>query len=150
VYRGIFATLISALAVAVVAAGCGSSDDDSLTKAEFTQQADAICKQGSEASQKEYVALLKDRVGEKNMTLEAGLTQGGEEVLIPFYKTRAEELGELSPPSADEAQVAAIIEALEEGIEEGEENPDSIPAGTPAIGRSSKLAAAYGLEECGP
>jgi len=139
--------LVSALAIAAVGAGCGSSDDEALTKAEFTQQANAICKQGDKERFKKYVALIKGRgAAAETMSIKEGEAELGEELLIPLYQSRVEELGDLAPPSGDEEQVAAILEALEEGIEEGKKSPELLPNEIPAVVRYGKLAAAYGLK----
>ena len=51
--KRLIALLAGVMAIAIVAAGCGSSSDDStdtvvvLTKAEFIKQGDAICAKGS-------------------------------------------------------------------------------------------------------
>ena len=56
--KRLIAMLAGVMAIAIVAAGCGSSSDSTptpfvLTKAEFIKQGDAICAKGSEALSQE-------------------------------------------------------------------------------------------------
>ena len=55
--KRLIALLAGVMAIAIIAAGCGSSSDDStdttvvvLTKTEFIKQGDAICAKGGKAS----------------------------------------------------------------------------------------------------
>lgn len=149
-YRWGLAVLVGVLAIFAVGAGCGGSDEVALTKAEFVKQSNAICKKGTQEAVKQYGALMKKASKAKEGTAAAAAadpTELGEEVLLPLYRAQAEELAALTPPSADEEEVAEIIAAIEEGVEEGEEKPEQVSQ-APAILRSSKLAGEYGLEEC--
>lgn len=149
-FRGILAVLVGVLAIAVVGAGCGSSDDESLTKAEFVRQANAICEKGNKQRIKEYTAFLKGRGDEPKTLAEAnkGVDEAGEELLAGFYEKRAEALAELPPPSGDEEEVAAIVDAFEQGADDAAQDPSAIAGGVPGIEKGVKLAAAYGLEVC--
>ena len=141
----IFLVLASVGAAAV--AGCGGSGSDPLTKAQFMKQAEAICEKADTAQANELSVALKEdpkapqtTKGKEELVLQVGL---------PPIQTEAEELGDLAPPSADEAEVEAIIEGFEEGVEKAEGDPLSVtkPAGNPFT-EVEKLAAKYGFKNC--
>jgi len=146
--------LAAVIAVALVAAGCGSSDDETesgaLTKVEFIKQGDAICKQGSEQIEEDVDEFAKENdVDTSNPSQEEQ-----EEVIltavVPSLQTQADELNDLSAPSGEEAEIAAIVEALEAGIEKIEDDPGTLAqAGGGPLAKANELAGEYGFEECG-
>jgi hypothetical protein len=134
---------------AAIAAGCGSGDDDPLTKAEFTRQADALCKKNSKEVQVDFNALLKQFQADKNQKSDQEKARAiGEEVILPYYRSKLEDLESLEPPSADEEQVSTMLETLEEGIEEAEKTPDDTLKGFASITEAGQLAKKYGLKAC--
>jgi hypothetical protein len=144
------AMLVGAMALAALVAGCGSGDEDPLTKAEFTQQADALCKENSKEVQANFNALMKQFQGAKSRDKsdKEKATEIGEEVIIPYYRSKLEDLESLEPPSADEEQISAMLETLREGVEEVEETPDDTLKGFPSIIEAGKLAKKSGLKAC--
>jgi hypothetical protein len=136
------------LAVLAIGAGCGGGDDDSLSKAEFVKQADAIC------TQKE---------AEKNKALEAGFQQAGKEgkkgkkveeelvtdTALPPISEMTEELGDLGAPSGEEDKAEAMVEAFEEEVEKIEGDPGSVLTGAGGeFAKANKLAKEMGLKVC--
>jgi hypothetical protein len=142
------AIVAAVIAVAVVGAGCGEEDSEPLTKAAFVKQADAICTKSNDKARKEFAAFLKG-----DDLAKAGKDRGKQialEVLLPNMESETEELRELEPPSRDEAEIEAMLDALDEAVEEVRQDPDLLfEANTRPLAKANRLAEAYGLEVCG-
>jgi hypothetical protein len=151
--KGLIATLAGVVAIAVIAAGCGSSSSDStssLTKAEFIKQGDAICEKGNKNDEAEFEAFAK----ENNISQSKEPSKAQEEelvktVILPSISTQAEELGELGAPSGEEDQVNAIVEGVEEAVEKAEEDPSTVLKGNGPFEEVDTLTKEYGLKVCG-
>jgi ABC-type glycerol-3-phosphate transport system substrate-binding protein len=145
------------LAIAIAAAGCGGSSSDSsdttasaaLTKAELIKQGDAICEKGNKAIEKE----AEEFADENNVDTENPTAAQQEEVIVdvvaPGVRRQVEEIGDLTPPSGDEAKIEAMVAAVEEGTKAMESDPTTLIEGTNPLGKGSKLARSYGFTECG-
>lgn len=152
--KRIIALLFGALVLGLVA-GCGGSDDEggeeTLTKAEFIKQGDAICRQGNEEIEEGFDSFAKENGIAKNQ--EPNKEQSREivvTVIIPGVKQQGEEIRALGAPAGDEDQVAAILDSLDEGIEEAEADPESLfEEKTDPFGEANQRAKAYGLKVCG-
>lgn len=153
-----FIVLLAAfVALAAIAAGCGSSSDGStdevvvLTKAEFIEQGDAICKKGNEALSKEAEEFAEDN----DVDTENPSKEDQEEVITtvvaPALQSQADELSALGAPEGEEDATAAIIAALEDGAQELEDNPDSLleSDGAGPLDKANELAGKFGFKECG-
>ncbi len=148
------ALLAGALAIALIAAGCGSSSDDStasITKAEFIKKSDAACTKGNEQIESEFQSYArKNGISEKKEPTEAQSTQLSETILLPAVQQEVEEIRALGAPSGEEDKVNAVLDAVEEGIEKGEEDPGSLVTENPAaFAKANKLANEYGFKVCG-
>ncbi len=140
---------VALLAAAAFVAGCGSSDDEALTKAEFVKQGNQICKDGLE----DRAESLSSRPGlgtklseEEIIAKTEPLVEDG---LLPVIQREAEELGDLAAPEGEEVRVDAIVESLEEAVAEGEKDIQGVMSGAPNhFEESNKLAEDYGLTEC--
>ena len=153
--KRLIAMLAGVVAIAIVAAGCGSSSDDStgasaaLTKSELIKQGDAICKKGNTAIEEE----AEEFAEEENIDTENPTKAQQEEVIVdvvaPGVRKQVEEIGDLTPPSGDEAEIEAMVTAVEEGTEELESNPSELIEGKNPLSDGSKLARTYGFTECG-
>jgi len=142
--------VLGVVAALAVVAGCGGdSDDDSLTKAEYTQQANAICQQGEDEKNKEIQAAVNDPKAI------SGQGQEGElelltEFALPPIATMTEELSDLGGPSGEEEKAEALVEAFEEEIEKIEANPKSVISGSGGeFAEANKLAGELDLKACG-
>jgi hypothetical protein len=154
VYRGLWAALIGVVAIAAIAmaTGCGDSEDSaaSLSKAEYIEKGNAICKKGVEAGNAATAAAL-DEKAEK----EAGykLSKAEQESLVvdtslPPIQTTVDELAELGVPEGDEDVVSSFIDGYEEGIGEVEDDPGSALKNPDPLDQPNKEAVDYGLDEC--
>ena len=143
------------MAIAAVAAGCGSSDDDStetaLTKQQFIAQADAICKQGNKEIEEGFESFAEENDIPKNQ--EPNKAQGKElveTVLVPSIDSQSEEIRALGAPRGDEDEISAMLDSLDEAVEEAEEDPEALfAAKSDPFGKPNELAQNYGLKVCG-
>jgi hypothetical protein len=135
---------LGALVVAglvLLVSGCGGSNStSSLTKAEFIEQADAICENADGAQLAAVARVTRRSSGNKAADERELLIQGLEPV-----QRQAEEINALGAPSGDEAQVSAIVVGMEEAVGGTEEAPDKVVA---VFAKVNKLAKAYGLKAC--
>lgn len=154
--KTVLALLIGAMAVALVAVGCGGGDDTtestaSLTKAEFVKQGNAICSKGSAKLESEFEAFAKEHnLSQNEEPSKATLEEEVEEVLIPAVTRQVEEIRDLGVPEDDQGEVDEILTGAEEAIEEGEEEPSTLLASSPGkFTEVNKEAREYGLTVCG-
>jgi hypothetical protein len=148
VSKRLMAMLVAATALALIAGGCGGGDEESLTRAEFIEQADAICTESSKQIEREYRAFAEGGARKGGISKAEG-QEVGQEILLPNVQSRVEELRELNPPEADEDQITAMLDALEAGVEEGRENPKSLFSGDYPLEEANKMAQEYGFKACG-
>lgn len=138
--------LVALVAAALPAAGCGGSDDDELTKAEFITQADAICKKAHDQFEKDFNQAFADN----QQPSQAELNKFAESTLVPGVQGEIDDISELNPPSADEGQVNAIIEAVQAGANKIKADPGVL---SPKVKfdpqkKGHQLAGEYGMKEC--
>jgi hypothetical protein len=152
-----FALLAGVMAIAIVAAGCGSSSGGStdttvtLTKVEFVKQGDAICKKGSEQIEDEANAFAKENNIDINKPTKGEQEEVISGVLGPALQKQADEISALGAPDGEEEKTVAIVEALESGAEELEDNPASLleRSGTGPLDKANALANKFGFKQCG-
>lgn len=142
VYRG-FVVVIAITVAAALAAGCGGSDDESLTKAEFIKQGDEICLQAEETKNKalEKAFAAKGNKGSEKEFQEKLVT----DVALPPIATMTDELQELGPP---DDQAEAVVKAYEDVVGELEAEPELAFTTEEPFGRATKPAAKYGFKDC--
>jgi hypothetical protein len=144
--KRLLALLAGVLALALVAAGCGSSDDSttaSLTKAEFLKQGNAIC----DAGNKEINAGFEEALPKGKQPSEAELSEAMETVLIPSVTKQVEEIRALGAPEGEEEAIEDFLTGAEEELEKGEEDPASL-ATDASFNKTSQEAEAIGLTSC--
>jgi len=133
-------------ATALIAAGCGSSDDSSdsdepaPTKAAYVTEADAICAADSEKITNLSANLptdLNDPVVTDAITNE----------ILPIYREQLTKLRELTPPEGEEETTAAIYDALETGLDQVEEDPQALGE-RKTFADANEKASAFGLVDC--
>jgi len=162
--------LAGVMAMAVVAAGCGSSSSDStsassgdtaastgdttvttsaLSKAELIKQGDAICTKGNKSIETEANEFAEENNVNTKKPTQAQKEEVITEVVAPGVRKQGEEIAELGAPSGDEPEVEAIVAAVEGGADELEEDPKLLIEGKNPLAKGSKLAASYGFKVCG-
>jgi ABC-type glycerol-3-phosphate transport system substrate-binding protein len=155
--KRLFVLLAGALAVAIAAAGCGGGGDDSgesssatpLTKAELIKQGDAICTKGNKTIEDEAEEFAESNNVDTENPTKAQQEEVIVQVVAPGVRKQAEEIGGLTPPSGDEAEIKAMVAAVEDGADELEADPAKLLEGTNPLSKGSKLARSYGFKECG-
>lgn len=132
-------------ASALIAVGCGGSDDSSSdepapTKAAYITDADAICAADTETISK----LAADLPNDIN---DPAVTDAITNDILPIYQEQLTELRDLTPPEGEEDTTAAIYDALEEGLNKVEEDP-TLLGDTDTFADANEKASAFGLEAC--
>lgn len=143
----IFSALAGTLAIALIVAGCGSSEPDPLTKAEFVKQGNSICLQSGEEREAALKEAAKEGAQGSEESSEAELEKYVTEVALPPIQKMTEELDGLGAPKKDEKQVAAIVAEFESAIQKLEANPQGTMI-VDAFTGADKMAEAYGLTNC--
>ncbi len=145
--KGAFLALVAALAALLVVAGCGGGDETTqLTKAEFTKQVNAGCKE----HEKEQNALFKEVTSTLDPT---EVTRADQEllisdVLLPPYEKDIENLKSLGAPAGDEQEVEAIVKAMEETVKRVEAKPLVAIRNSSQFSEAKELLSKYGLDDC--
>jgi hypothetical protein len=140
----------SVAALLLVGAGCGGDDDDSssgVTKSEFIEKADAVCKDFNAQIQKGVEELPED-------TSQADVAQFTLDTAVPLFRDQLDKLRALDVPPADADQVEQMWDDLESGTDELEQKLKDDPAGAFAkeydpFGDVNEALNEYGLEQCG-
>ena len=136
----------------LVAAGCGGDDEDSLTKAEFVKQANAICTAGDEEINQRLESFLKENEPSGQRLTDAQLTEGAEEVLLPSLRKQVDKIAALGTPSEDGEEAEEIVQGAEEALEEVEDEPALAAPQTGdrnPFAEVNEKAREYGLDVCG-
>jgi len=144
------------MSLALIAAGCGSSDDSTdtveetvtLSKTEFIKQGDQICERAEKESETEAEEFAEENDFELEKASEEQLEEAIGEVLVPALDRQVEEIKALGAPEGDEEQVEAITAALEDASADVADDPSQAFEGEP-LEKASKLAKEYGFEVCG-
>ena len=148
--KGVFIGLLGLLAVlALVGTGCGGDEEAtaSITRSEFLQQGNAICRRG----ELERGKLLTG--AEKLVKPGEELGKAGKEKLILTaavnpYRKMTKELKELGAPEGEEEKVEAIIEAMEEAAQKAEDDPLLALESIAPFAKANKLNQEFGLTNC--
>ena len=131
------------LATGLMVTGCGG-DDDELTKAEFVEQANAICKAGN----KKIDAAAEEALNPNKRPSNAQLEEFATETVIPNIQGQVDDVRELEPPSEDQEQIDEFLESAQGEIDRLEENPSGLFTDESSFVETNQLARAYGLDEC--
>jgi hypothetical protein len=149
----IFPVLLLA-ALALLATGCGSGDD-AITKAEYIEQAEKICKDNNRAEAREFKTYMRvnlERIKQeplppKNVRLINDLVQ---DIRVPAIMSELEQLEALEIPEEDRKEVEEIFAGTKKGAEELNAEPQlhwASWAGNPLV-PSYQQAHKYGFIAC--
>jgi hypothetical protein len=157
------ATLLAALAIVLVAAGCGGSgsrsggttgggttesDGDAPTTAAFIKEADQACGKAEAELTNEVEAFAKENdipLGSEEPN-EAQQTELFQQVILPNIAKQGEDIAALTPPAGDESTIEELTKTLEQEVAEAEEEGG---LGEKALAGATNLARAYGFKICG-
>jgi hypothetical protein len=129
--------------------GGASGEAATSAKAEFIQQANTICK----GTKKDFEREAEPFIEEVNKNPPKPTEDPPEEtlvvtILVPNFQNQIDEIGSLSPPSGDEEEIDAFLDALQETIDDASEEPATFVKNGGSFGQAPKLAKAYGLSGC--
>jgi hypothetical protein len=139
--------------LAVLASGCGSSDQTAAvppTKARFVKEVDAVCVRAREHFQllyEGYVHRTQLNLAKKRSV--ARWREITEEAFAPAVQREIAEIRALGAPKGDRGQVQEILAARRRGLEEVEANPIVMVNTEDQFRRFRKLTERYGLSACG-
>lgn len=142
--KGMAGGLASLASVIALVAGCGSGDDGP-TKAEFINQADAICKKAHDKLDKAFNQAFAGK-----QPSQAELNKFALQELVPTVQGEVDDVGNLDRPSGDEAQIEAIIGAAQDGVDKVKADPAVLSPQVKfdPLAKNHRLARAYGMKEC--
>jgi hypothetical protein len=146
-FKGVFGWIFAVGAVLCLFAvtGCGSSSDDTLTKAEFEKQATAVCKEAEEKRGK-IIASLLEQVDPK------GDVQAQQEQLVkkamPTYEEAAQQIDDLGSPEGQEKKAEALVQAMEEAADKSNADPHTAVTSNIFFRKADQLAQEFKLSGC--
>jgi hypothetical protein len=149
--RARFVVPLAGLIAGLVLAGCGGGDSSSttaLSKSEFVAQGNAICAKGD----KEINAAAEKTFTQSQAPSQATQEKFVTDTVIPSIQGQIDGIDALPPPSGDEDQVQAIVDAAQGALDKVKADPSSITgqgSGSDPFADANKLANAYGLDQCG-
>jgi hypothetical protein len=153
--RNSFLALAGALAIGAIAAGCGSSNDNStsttaaLSKAQFLKKGNAVCKKGNQQINKVGRQTFGTKGNHKKPT-KAEQKKFATDTLIPGIQTQIDGVKALGPPKGDEAKVKAIVVSAQASLDKAKTDPTILlKSKTNPFAKTNKLSNAYGLTACG-
>jgi hypothetical protein len=138
-----------ALAAASIVAGCGSSSDDnstttaSLTKAEWTAKADAICAAGNQQTNQAANQQFGNQrpSADQIQTFVTG-------TIIPSIQGQVDQIKALGAPSEIQQQVNSMIGLVQADLDKAKADPTLLVSGN-AFQDANSAARGLGLKECG-
>jgi hypothetical protein len=130
-----------ALALGLVTAGCGGSDD-SLSHDEFVTQADKICADGNED--------IEAAIGEiGDAPTEDDIAAYITDTLVPNIQDQHDAIEDLNASDDDQDAVDDMLSALQDGIDALEDDPAAITSDSDVFSDANAAADELGLSECG-
>jgi ABC-type glycerol-3-phosphate transport system substrate-binding protein len=154
-------TLAAAVATLLLAAGCGGGSGDtstvtvgqvtvktgSLSKDEFVEKADEICKETRKEFQAAYTKFLQEKESKapSKIVLAEELVDS---VAVPHLEREIAQIGELGAPQDYANEVGSYLSALKQRLDEGKQNPVGLIASTNTFKQATSAAEKAGLRGC--
>lgn len=150
------AAFAACAAIAAGAAGCGGSDDsssdtgdttatESITKAEWITQADAICKAGDEA-----ISQAGDDSGLDANSSTDDIAAFYTDTVLPNISDQRDQIEALPVPAGEEDAIGSLTDALDQAISDAESDPTALANGDgSSFDDVNQQAQDYGLSDCG-
>ena len=128
---------VAALALLLLASGCGSADgetseDAAPTKRQFLREAHSVCYRFSKKQVRRAEAFIESHGLDPAEPDQREREQLIAAVVIPAAEEKLEGLRELQPPRGDEEKVETLLRAIEKGIRDAKARPEWLAAPTPA------------------
>jgi hypothetical protein len=161
-FLSIRAFCIGVLAVPLLVASCGGSNSSkaggeitvetgSLSKPEFVERADAICRKSKARALREFQAFMAENQATSQTSPREGETTTAEVVdgvLIPIYGKLIDDFIALGAPKGDEQEVAAFLNTVQRALDRLKEDPAMLNTLRNPFTPASKSAGKYGLTGC--
>jgi len=138
--------------------GCGGGDEaaetsDTLSKAAFVKQANAICKKTKDEVTTGTVSEVRKlaKNPEAREDLEFKIVSS---VLVPSLEHQVQQLKALGTPPGDAGQIEKMLKLVEGAVAEAKTEPETYVSGddyrwgSEHFGKAHKLALEYGIENC--
>jgi hypothetical protein len=119
--RGIILIAIAALLLAL--GGCGSSDDSSLSKEEFTKQLKQVCQKGGEERRALIKGIAKEYYEERAERATPEYQAENLRKLMATVQATTDEIAAIGLPEGEEKQVEEFIRTREEAAAKVEASP---------------------------
>lgn len=152
---GYLAAVAALTALALSAAGCGSSETAAeelphLPKAELIKKGEAICDQGNKVINAKFNRWGAKNFKENKIASRKELGDFTAKVVLPVRKMELRRLRALGIPHPGAQTYRRILASMEEGIEEGERDHSSmVNVGEDyAFAKAFEISFAYGLKSC--
>jgi hypothetical protein len=163
-----FSLGLLAVSALLLVTGCGGSSSEaagdgevtveagSLSKAEFIEQADAICEERRDQFDREFQAQsqrVSKELANADPKSQAQIAEAAQSaiitsIFIPTYEQMAKEIGTLGVPSDDKGEVTSFVQAVQKALSEAKEDPAATFEQLTPFGQAIKIATSYGLTEC--
>jgi hypothetical protein len=147
--KPILAAVFSSLAAILIAVGCGGGGS-SLTKAEFVEQADTICRRAEEkkgAAIEKYI--LELGVSPTKPMTHPQVERQTKKVILPPIRSAITQISELGAPSGEEETIDKLINSLEAASDKTEERSEKTNLKyIDPYAEAAKLARQYGFKAC--
>jgi hypothetical protein len=136
---------VALVAIMMVIAGCGSSNDKGPSKADYIAKADAICKTGND----KIAAAVKAIPSSADAAAVQALAT---KTLIPNIEGQLKDLRALDKPKDDKDALNALYDSLQSAITKVKADPTLVTSTggkTSPFADANAKANAYGMKVCG-
>jgi hypothetical protein len=152
------ALLLALIATAAVASGCGDDESSgsegglptsSLSKQEYLQRANAICRNKKKNYSEEILAFLQDPRNNSGSQLSVHL-DGVKAIVLPINEAQLASLRELGAPQGEEDEVEAALDAQQSAIGEirATGRLRSYDQARNVFADATEMLESYGLKDC--
>jgi hypothetical protein len=156
----VMAAAIAALLLVAVA-GCGGSDSTgsvivgkvtiqtgSLSKGDFVEKANEICREARKKFDAHYQKLIAASESGKQKSQAALAKELIETAAVPDFEDEIHQIGELGASEDYAKEVGAYLNALKERLAEGQKDPLGLVSSGDAFGKATAMAKKAGLNGC--
>lgn len=155
--KGVVA-VVAIAALAGLMSGCGGGDEaaettSALTKAAFSQRANAICEDAKKQIVEENFAQIRKLADEPKAREELEF-KIVETTMVPSLEHEVEQLRSLGAPQGGDAEFEKMLKLIEGAVAEAETEPETYVAGddykwgSEHFGKAHRLAVALGADSC--
>jgi hypothetical protein len=137
-------TAVALLVLGLLGCGGGDESSDSLTKAAFVKQGNALCKKERAEREEVAAAAISRYLAEKTPEAKKEVVL----TVLRHYEEMTTHLADLGAPEGDEDEVAGIIQTMEKSAAKAKANYASAFEANFVFRPANKAVEDYGLAEC--